>query len=142
MFIYMLRSNIHRKLVCKFSEEVGIDLGGVSRQVLSIILTCIEESFAMTNQIYENPGNQVEGENLLDADYIRNRLYCFGVFSGRSVLTRLIFFKLNIPFNFTGLSVMQHDLCPEFVLTWLDQLSATPDHPFLMGLRIFSLPQV
>lgn len=73
IFSLFCRSKISLPLFCEIEGELGIDDGGLSRNVLSTLMDGYELQFEKLNKMLEN------GDQEFDAE---NRLFAAGIFSG------------------------------------------------------------
>lgn len=73
-------------------EEVGVDVGAIKKHIISTLLDLFESGIENTENHYNNlMTSDDEENNYMSPDYLRNRLFCFGVFSG-SLMHSLMFF--------------------------------------------------
>lgn len=125
-------------------DEEGQDGGALSLQVISILMNMYDQMMLGYHQSYSASRDRADtndqsfwGKKLVTVATFAGTCTCF-VFLLLSVLFTLFFFS-NI-----GIGAFQKGIFPPFVRKWVGYLQKAGDleHPFLVGLGKFGIPQV
>lgn len=70
-------------MVVTYEGEDGVDYGGLRQDLLSTLVDIIEESLERFHGLHLFPPENEDGDELLQPQYFKDRLFCYGVFVGQ-----------------------------------------------------------